>query len=213
MQTTGYLYAITPGLKEIHGQSVREAIQRQNTFFNTQPYLAPTVMGITINLKEQGQTALIPKLLPSISGSLAAIGDTFFWATLKPIFALLCLLAVLFDSPGGIVVALVFCLTWSTSGSWSGGSCRAIAWDRQGLSRSGPLYRWIVRRFSSVLCHSVLVRGSDWLWPRQSSRDREVSSLASSFFWRVSLAGKTRVNSFVIFYGLFIIILIWTIMR
>lgn len=209
MQTQGYLYAIMPGLASIHGQDLDDAIKRHNTFFNTQPYLAPTVIGINLNLEEQGQYSLISKVQPSVSGSLAAIGDSFFWATLKPIVALLGLLAVLFDAPLGIIMTLLlfnvvhfWIMIWGFHTGYSLGP--------EGAFKVGAAISVDKTRIASCaipfLCGAVLALAA---WGTGSGN----IFLGLALFLASYLALKIRLNSFIIFYGLFILILIWTIIK
>lgn len=209
MQTAGYLYAVLPGLKAIHGPDLPEAVKRHNAFFNTQPYLAPTMMGINLNLEEQGRYDQISKMQPTISGTLAAIGDSFFWATLKPLVALLCLLAVMFEAPLGIIVAILFfnivhfwIMIWGFQKGYSLGPEGAF---KVGAAISVDKTR-IVGYTIPVLCGLVLA-----LAPWGTGSGNTVLGLLA--FVAGFLAMKLKLNSFIIFYGLFIIVLVWSIMK
>jgi len=209
MQTAGYLYAVLPGLKAIHGPDLPEAVKRHNTFFNTQPYLAPTVMGINLNLEQQGRFEMIPRVQPTVSGTLAAIGDSFFWATLKPLVALLCLLAVMFDAPLGIIFAILF---FNIVHFW------IMIWGFQQGCQLGPEGAFkvgaaisvdktrIVSYAIPVLCGLVLA-----LAPWGTESGNTVMGLV--IFMASYLAMKLKLNSFIIFYGLFILVLVWSIMK
>lgn len=209
MQNIGFLYAIAPGLRTIHRNAANEAIARHQAFFNTQPYMAPTVMGITLHLEENGQSPLIPKVLPTISGSLAAVGDTFFWATLKPITALLCLLAVICGMSWSVIIILVlfnlvhfWIMTWGffqgyrrgPEGALKVGSAIAVETTRR-VSYTIPF-----------LCGGVLALIPSWTGHASMAPGYLLAFLA------VVLVGRLRVPSWIIFYGLFICILVWTIM-
>lgn len=209
MQTAGYLYAVLPGLKAIHGTDVLEAVKRHTAFFNTQPYLAPTVMGINLNLEQQGRHEMIPRVQPSVSGTLAAIGDTFFWATLKPLVALLCLLAVMFEAPLGIIAAMVFfnivhfwIMIWGFHQGWQLGPEGAF---KVGAAISVDKTR-IVGYAIPFLCGLVLALAS---WGTGSGN----TVLGLVIFLAGYLAMKIKLNSFIIFYGLFILVLVWSIMK
>lgn len=106
MQNIGFTHAILPGIMHLAPGRVAEAIRRYLRFFNTQPYMAPTIIGVYLHLLEQGDEEAIGKLGPTLSGTLAALGDTLFWATLKPILALLLLLSVFLDQLWGLILAL-----------------------------------------------------------------------------------------------------------
>ncbi len=209
MQTYGYLYAMLPGLKSIHGPDFPEAVKRHNAFFNTQPYLAPTLMGINLNLEGQGRYDQISKVQPAVSNTLAAIGDTFFWATLKPLVALLCLLAVMFEAPLGIIAAMVFfnivhfwIMIWGFHKGWQLGPEGAF---KVGAAISVDKTR-IVGYAIPFLCGLVLALSS---WGSGSGN----TVLSLVIFTASYLAMKIKLNSFIIFYGLFILVLVWSIMK
>lgn len=209
MQNIGFLYAIAPGLRAIHNSAADEAIARHQAFFNTQPYMAPTVMGITLHLEEHEQSQLIPKVLPSVSGSLAAVGDTFFWATLKPITALLCLLAVICGMPWSIITVLVL---------FNLGHLWIMIWGFLQGYRHGPAGALKVGSVIAIdtthrvsyaipfLCGGILAFIPSW------TGHADMTSWFLLAFLAIVLIGRLRVPSWIIFYGLFICILVWTIM-
>ncbi len=108
MQHLGFLFAIRPVLKRLwDGQRYLEAEQRQVQFFNTHPYFAPICLGVVVKLEEDlaagnasVKAELIPVLKNRMSGPLAAVGDAFFWETLRPVLASLAVLAVYAFGPG-----------------------------------------------------------------------------------------------------------------
>jgi len=205
MQNIGFLHAIAPGLKAIHGADASAALERHRAFFNTQPYLAPTLMGITLNLEEHGQQALIPRVVPAASSSLAAIGDSFFWATLKPITALICILAVMGDAVWGIVAVLIlfnlvhlWIMTWGFFEGYHEGPQgalkvgKAIAVDRTR----------IISYAIPFLCGVLLMLGPTW--------SRGSVPLGIVIFAAAVIAGRFHVPILVIFYGAFILAFVWT---
>lgn len=102
MQHLGFLHAIRPVLRRLwDGERYLEAEQRQVQFFNTHPYFAPICAGVVAKLEEDlaagsasVKAELIPVLKNRMSGPLAAVGDAFFWETLRPVMASLAVLAV-----------------------------------------------------------------------------------------------------------------------
>ncbi len=101
MQNVGFLYSIMPCLKEIYGADenrLKNAAIRHFDFFNTHPYIANTIISLTLILEnekvaptglpsvasEEIKSQQIKSLKLHLSGPLAAIGDTFFWARIKP---------------------------------------------------------------------------------------------------------------------------------
>ena len=98
MQNVGFLYSIMPCLKEIYAgdeNRLKNAAIRHFDFFNTHPYIANTIIALTVILEnenvddEEIKSQQIKSLKLHLGGPLAAIGDTFFWSRLKPLCGLL----------------------------------------------------------------------------------------------------------------------------
>jgi len=98
MQNVGFLYSIIPCLKEIYGTDenrLKNAAIRHFDFFNTHPYIANTIIALTLVLEdektvnEETKSKQIKSLKLHLGGQLAAIGDTFFWSRLRPLCGLL----------------------------------------------------------------------------------------------------------------------------
>lgn len=97
MQNLGFLYAIEPGLARVHRDPERfkRAQMRHMGFFNTQPYMAGFALGATLNLEEDVARATedsqeaaaiqrVERLKRALGSALAALGDPFYWGTLRP---------------------------------------------------------------------------------------------------------------------------------
>ena len=221
MQNIGFTYAILPGIRHIMPDRIDEGVQRYLPFFNTQPYMAPTIIGVYLNLHEQGKEDMITKLSPALSGTLAALGDTFFWATLKPILALLLLLCVFVDQLLGLVLALaiynavhLWVMAWGFHQGYRLGADGALA--------MGRLLSIDVTRYISLaipfLSGAALGLAAVWF-----SLDSEFSAVLSGVD-RVLGAGvvlfcvsvvliKLRVGIFWLVYGVFTLSMIWTMLR
>ncbi|MFA5779843.1 MAG: PTS system mannose/fructose/sorbose family transporter subunit IID [Elusimicrobiota bacterium] len=99
MQNVGFLYSIMPCLKEIYvadENRLKNAAMRHFDFFNTHPYIANTIIALTLILEnenvaagEETKSQQIKSLKLHLGGPLAAIGDTFFWSRLRPLCGLL----------------------------------------------------------------------------------------------------------------------------
>lgn len=101
MQHFGFLFALRPVLRRLFsGDDYLAAEKRQGLFFNTHPYFAPICAGVVVKLEEQLKSGeftkpeMIPVLKNRMSGPLAAVGDAFFWETVRPVIASLCVFAV-----------------------------------------------------------------------------------------------------------------------
>ncbi len=97
MQNLGFAYAITPVIRGVYPSRLTrlKALRRHLEFFVTHPYCASIILGVVARLEEQnGQSGVYEsseanRMKVGMMGPLAALGDTLFWATLKPLLALL----------------------------------------------------------------------------------------------------------------------------
>ncbi|MEW6556341.1 MAG: PTS system mannose/fructose/sorbose family transporter subunit IID [Elusimicrobiota bacterium] len=98
MQNVGFLYSILPCLKDIYKadkNQLKNSVLRHFEFFNTHPYIANTIMAIIISLENEKniddnlKSQHIKSLKLHLGGPLAAVGDTLFWARVRPLCALI----------------------------------------------------------------------------------------------------------------------------
>jgi len=96
MQSVGFCVTMIPALKRLYkGDELSEALKRHLEFFNTQPFLATPIMGITAAMEEQKANgadiseASISGVKIGLMGPLAGVGDPIFWGTLRPVLAAL----------------------------------------------------------------------------------------------------------------------------
>lgn len=98
MQALGFCYCMVPAIKRLYPENNEErrlAIKRHLEFFNTQPYVAAPVLGVTLAMEEQRANgapiddAAINGLKVGLMGPLAGVGDPIFWGTVRPVFAAL----------------------------------------------------------------------------------------------------------------------------
>lgn len=98
LQNLGFLFSVVPLIKRLYPRKEKrvEVINRHLEFFNTHPYMASFVVGVVTSLEEKMANSVgqinaddIRTTKAVMSGPLAAIGDTFFWATLRPFCALI----------------------------------------------------------------------------------------------------------------------------
>lgn len=73
----------------------KQAIKRHLEFFNTHPYVAAPVLGVTMAMEEQRANGApiddgaINGIKVGLMGPLAGVGDPIFWGTVRPVFAAL----------------------------------------------------------------------------------------------------------------------------
>jgi PTS system mannose-specific IID component len=210
MQNIGFTHAILPGLKHIIPEKLPAAIKRSIPFFNTQPYMAPTAIGVFLHLYEQDNEELIEKIRPSLTGSLAAIGDTFFWTTLKPLLALLLLISAIADQLWGLFLALVlfnsvhlWTMTWGFFLGYRQGP--------QGALSLGHLLSVDFSRNASLLI-TFLSGVILCLVSQRTGIDH--GFLAGLFLFVAStVLIKLRVNIFWLVYGVFTLSMLWAMLR
>ena len=97
MQNGGWCYAIIPAIKRLYTTKEEQsaALKRHLEFFNTQPYVASPIMGVTLALEEERangakvEDTAIQGVKVGMMGPLAGVGDPVFWFTLRPILAAL----------------------------------------------------------------------------------------------------------------------------
>ena len=91
MQSLGILYALYPALQELYPDSLQlqQAARRHLTPFNTHPYVAAAIIGgILFHERRIVDGEELPEQVnlfkSALMGPLAAMGDGFFWLSLRP---------------------------------------------------------------------------------------------------------------------------------
>lgn len=118
MQNGGFVYTLIPAIKKLYPskEDRAAALKRHLEFFNTQPFMANPIFGVTLALEEERANganiddAAISGVKIGMMGPLAGAGDPLFWFTLRPIF--LSLGASLAIS-GNILGPIVFFVLWN----------------------------------------------------------------------------------------------------
>ena len=90
MQSSGWLWAMLPGLQKIHTNKddLAASMTHNMDFINTHPYLVTFVMGIVLSMEQQKMDIqTIRSVRISTAAPLGGIGDALFWYTFVPIVA------------------------------------------------------------------------------------------------------------------------------
>ena len=101
MQNIGFAYCMMPALKKLYsGDDLKQAAKRHLEFFNTHPYLAASLLGASIRIEEDIAAGTrspddVRTFKRVMMGPMAAIGDSFFWASLRPFVAAWTIMGVL----------------------------------------------------------------------------------------------------------------------
>ncbi|MFZ5438983.1 MAG: PTS system mannose/fructose/sorbose family transporter subunit IID [Myxococcota bacterium] len=91
MQTLGLLFALDPAWRHLYpdDERRREAVRRHLTPFNTHPYAAAALVGGILHYEEklargEGSPEEVTRFKQTMMGPFAALGDGFFWLSLRP---------------------------------------------------------------------------------------------------------------------------------
>ena len=90
MQSAGWLWAMLPGLEEVHTnkEDLATSMVSNMDFINTHPFAVTFVMGIVLSMEQQKvDVQTIRSVRISVAAPLGGIGDALFWYTLVPITA------------------------------------------------------------------------------------------------------------------------------
>ena len=126
MQNIGFVFCLLPLLRKIYPDPAkrREVLVRHMNFFNTHPYMSNIIFGMVASLEQDiadgkpMQAEQLSILKNNMAGPLAAIGDTFFWATWRPFSVLVSICAALFlirfgNGAHGFIVPLLFVFVYN----------------------------------------------------------------------------------------------------
>jgi len=192
MQNGGWVYSMIPAIKKLYKtkEDQTAALKRHLEFFNTHPYVASPIIGVTLALEEERANGApvddtaIQGVKVGMMGPLAGIGDPVFWFTVRPILgALGASLALTGNILGPIIFFVLWNLirmgfTWYTqefgykAGSkitddLSGGLLQDITKGASilGMFILGSLVnRWVSVRFTPIVSSVKLAKGAyiDW---------------------------------------------------
>ena len=118
MQNGGWAYTLIPALKHLyHTKEDRSAaLKRHLEFFNTHPYLASPILGVTMALEEERANGApiddkaIQGVKVGMMGPLAGVGDPVFWFTVKPIIGAL---AASMAMAGNLLGPILYFVLWN----------------------------------------------------------------------------------------------------
>lgn len=118
MQNLGWAYALIPAIKKLYTtkEDQAAALERHLEFFNTHPYVAAPILGVTLALEEEKANgaeiddAAIQGVKIGMMGPLAGIGDPVFWFTVRPILGALGASLAL---TGNVLGPIIFFVAWN----------------------------------------------------------------------------------------------------
>ncbi len=118
MQNGGFAFAMIPAIKKLYKSKDDQiaALKRHLEFFNTHPYVASPVIGVTLALEEdrangaEVDDAAIQGVKVGMMGPLAGVGDPVFWFTARPILGAL---GASLAMSGNIMGPILFFVLWN----------------------------------------------------------------------------------------------------
>ena len=194
MQNGGFAFSMIPAIKKLYKtkEDRADAFKRHLEFFNTHPYIASPILGVTLALEEDRANgaeiddAAIQGVKVGMMGPLAGIGDPVFWFTVRPILGAL---GASLAMAGNIMGPIIFFLAWNIirwafmwytqefgykAGSkitddLSGGLLQKVT---QGASIMGMfvlgslVQRWVSIKFTPVVSQVKLQKGAYIEWDK-----------------------------------------------
>lgn len=118
MQNGGWVYSMIPAIKKLYKTKEERsaALKRHLEFFNTHPYLASPVLGVTLALEEERANGApvddvaIQGVKVGMMGPLAGVGDPVFWFTVRPMLGAL---GASLAMSGNFIGPLLFFIVWN----------------------------------------------------------------------------------------------------
>ncbi|WP_071130447.1 PTS system mannose/fructose/sorbose family transporter subunit IID [Enterococcus timonensis] len=118
MQNGGWCYSLIPAIKKLYKtkEDRTAALKRHLEFFNTHPYIASPILGVTLALEEERANGApvddvaIQGVKIGMMGPLAGVGDPVFWFTVRPMLGALGASLAL---SGNILGPIIFFVAWN----------------------------------------------------------------------------------------------------
>ena len=118
MQNGGYAFSMIPAIKKLYktDEDRQAALKRHMEFFNTTPFMASPIIGVTLALEEERayggdvDDEAINGVKVGMMGPLAGVGDPVFWFTVRPILGALCASLAM---SGNILGPIMFFVVWN----------------------------------------------------------------------------------------------------
>ena len=117
MQNGGWAFSLIPAIKKLYTTKDQvAALKRHLEFFNTHPYVASPIIGVTLALEEDKangadvDNAAIQGVKVGMMGPLAGVGDPVFWYTVRPILGAL---GASMAMGGNILGPILFFVLWN----------------------------------------------------------------------------------------------------
>lgn len=118
MQNGGWAFSMIPAIKKLYStkEDRAAALKRHLEFFNTHPYIASPILGVTLALEEERANGApvddvaIQGVKVGMMGPLAGVGDPVFWFTVRPMLGAL---GASLAMGGNILGPIIFFVAWN----------------------------------------------------------------------------------------------------
>ncbi|EOL48912.1 PTS system, mannose/fructose/sorbose family, IID component [Enterococcus phoeniculicola] len=118
MQNGGWAFSMIPAIKKLYKskEDRSAALKRHLEFFNTHPYIASPILGVTLALEEERANGApvddvaIQGVKVGMMGPLAGVGDPVFWFTVRPMLGAL---GASLAMSGNIMGPIIFFVAWN----------------------------------------------------------------------------------------------------
>lgn len=107
MQGLGFYYILSRWLEGNIQGNIRDGLRRHLGFFNTHPFMAPYLIGVVARLEKEGDPLAGISAKDALMNPMGAIGDGFFWGSLRPLLIVIGLGIALTSPWLGIAFTLI----------------------------------------------------------------------------------------------------------
>ena len=204
MQNGGWAFSMIPAIKKLYKTKEERsaALKRHLEFFNTHPYIASPILGVTLALEEERANGApvddvaIQGVKVGMMGPLAGVGDPVFWFTVRPMLGAL---GASLAMGGNILGPIIFFLGWNIirwafmwytqefgykAGSkitddLSGGLLQDVTKGASILGMfvlAAPVQRWVSIKFLPVVSTVKLDKGAYIEWDKLPSGGEGIKS-------------------------------------
>jgi mannose/fructose/N-acetylgalactosamine-specific phosphotransferase system component IID len=147
MQRIGWWYALSPWLRRMNTEARRAWFARERAVFNTNPYLAPVLLGARCRIEEEHTGDLADRVEAAMQRTLGSLGDALFWSAARPVWFL------------GTAVASIALGPAAALGGWLSFMVLIGVVHYRGLAIGYDLGLEVVDRLDSARLHTLALAG------------------------------------------------------
>jgi PTS system mannose-specific IID component len=120
MQNIGFAFGMAPVVEAVSRSTTERVgiLTEHLAYFNSHPYLASAIIGAAASAQLQqgaGAAREIREIKDTLSNPFAALGDSLFWSTFKPLFSVTAIITALW---GGVLAPVVFLVLYNVFHLW-----------------------------------------------------------------------------------------------